>query len=82
MKALLLVALCVLYVRAKRKTFLIETYDSPLVAPDIKSFEENMFDYPNTRSICGRYISNAHNNGSKSEHRPIQHKPWHIQTMT
>ena len=54
MKAPLLVTLGVLYVGAKRKTFLIETDDNPPVAPDVKSIEENMFDYANTRLICNR----------------------------
>ena len=54
MKVLLLAALYVLYVGAKRKTFLIETDENPLVAPNVQSSEENTFDYAHTGSKCVR----------------------------
>ena len=54
MKVLFLVALNVFYVRAKRKTFLIETDKNPTVASYVQSSEENTGDYADTRSPCSR----------------------------
>ena len=49
MKVFLLVALYMIYVRAMRKTFLLETDETPSLASN-----ENMFDYANTKSGCAR----------------------------
>ena len=54
MKVLLLVALYVFYVGAKRKIFLIETDENLTEASYVQSSEENTGDYADTRSQCTR----------------------------